>query len=212
MLRNFLHGLARPPAKRRVLNVGGNNRDIPIPAQYAGWEHHLLDIDPRGKPDLVCDARELESSEAGVYDAIYCAHNLEHYLHHEARRVLLGFLHVLKDDGFADIRVPDIGQVMRHCVQHDLDLDDALYAPPGGPIMVRDVLWGYGKQIEFSGNDYFAHKTGFSPRTLTRFLEQAGFEEVFLDTAGAPPFEIDAVAFKRAGPNAHKVLFGIDQA
>jgi hypothetical protein len=32
----------------RVLNVGGNSKLIPIPSHYAGWEHLLPDIDPRG--------------------------------------------------------------------------------------------------------------------------------------------------------------------
>jgi hypothetical protein len=44
---------------RRVLNVGGNTKDIPLPENYRGWENVLLDIDPRGKPDVLCDARSL---------------------------------------------------------------------------------------------------------------------------------------------------------
>ena len=93
---------------RRVLNVGGNSRRIPIPAHFSGWEHHLLDIDPAGAPDIVCDARELQALPAASYDAVYCSHNLEHYFRHDLPRVLAGFLHVLKPDGFADIRVPDM--------------------------------------------------------------------------------------------------------
>jgi len=34
---------------RRVLNVGGNNKSIPLPPQYERWEHVLLDIDPRAQ-------------------------------------------------------------------------------------------------------------------------------------------------------------------
>ena len=49
---------------KRVLNVGGNNRAIPLPSHSAGFEHVLLDIDPKGSPDIVCDARELMSLEA----------------------------------------------------------------------------------------------------------------------------------------------------
>lgn len=194
---------------RCVLNVGGNSKDIPIPPHFDHWRHDLLDIDPRGKPDLLCDARELATLEPALYDAIYCSHNLEHYLHHDARRVLKGFLHLLNLDGFADIRVPDIGQVMRHCVSNDTDLDDVIYTSLDGPIMVRDVLWGWGRQIEGSGNDFYAHKTGFTPVSLTRILEDAGFAEVFLDAEGAPQFEIRALAFKTAGANPHKALLGI---
>lgn len=209
MFGRFARALATPENKKRLLNVGGRSKAIPIPAQYAGWEHHLLDIDPRGKPDLLCDARELATLAPGQYDAIYCSHNLEHYLQHDARRVLAGFLSLLRDDGFADIRVPDIGQLMQRCVRDGLDLDDDLYDSPAGPIKVRDVLWGFGEEVESSGNDFYAHKTGFTPTSLTRILEGAGFAEVFLDAEGAPWLEIDAIAFKRAGPNPHKALFGI---
>lgn len=201
---------AEPPATRPgVLNVGGNSKLIAIPAHFDGWRHDLLDIDPAGKPDLLCDARELDSLPGAQYDAVYCSHNLEHYLHHQVRRVLKGFLHILKDDGFADIRVPDIAQVMRHCVSTNADLDDVLYAPPDGPVLVRDMFWGWGMQIESSGNDFFAHKTGFTPKSLTRCLEDAGFAEVFIDTGGSPPFEIRALTFKRVGPNPHKAALGI---
>ena len=98
---------------RKVLNVGGNSKAIGLPAQYNGWEHVLLDIDPRGKPDVVCDARELTSLAGATYDSVYCSHNLEHYYRHDVGKVLAGFLHVLKPEGFVFARVPDIGMVMR---------------------------------------------------------------------------------------------------
>lgn len=209
MLGNLLRKSPSEPAVPRVLNVGGNSKEIPIPPHFDHWRHDLLDIDPRGKPDLLCDARELATQAAAIYDAIYCSHNLEHYLHHDSKRVLLGFLHVLKDSGFADIRVPDIGQLMRHCTAQNMDLDDVLYTSPAGPIMVRDVLWGFGAMIVKSGNDFYAHKTGFTRKSLTRILEDAGFAEVFIDEEGAATFEIRAIAFKHAGANPHKAALGI---
>ena len=62
---------------KRVLNVGGNNKGIPLPPQYAEFEQTLLDIDPRGSPDIVCDARNLTTLDGGQFDAVYCSHNLE---------------------------------------------------------------------------------------------------------------------------------------
>ena len=91
-----------PRAEPRVLNVGGGNKKIPIPEHYAGWEHLLLDIDPRGEPDIVCDARELRSLGESRFDAIYCSHNLEHYYRHDVLKVLAGMHHVLRDDGFVE--------------------------------------------------------------------------------------------------------------
>jgi len=164
----------------KVLNVGGNTKAIPIPKHYDGWEHLLLDIDPTGKPDVLCDARELAKLEPARFDAVYCSHNLEHYYAHDVRRVLAGFLHVLHDDGFAEIRVPDIKALMQRCVQTNIDIDDVLYESSAGPIAVRDVLYGFGAQIERTGVDFFAHKTGFSPKTLAAALNDAGFGEVFI--------------------------------
>jgi hypothetical protein len=56
---------------KKVLNVGGNDKAIPLPPQYADFEHLLLDIDPKGSPDILCDARELMTLEGGQFDAIY---------------------------------------------------------------------------------------------------------------------------------------------
>src|SRR6516164_8820387 len=100
--------VAATPGRRSMLNVGGGSKNIPIPAYFDGWEHILLDIDPAGNPDIVCDARELLSLAPLQFDAVYCSHNLEHYYKHETAAVLRGFLHILKMDGFAEIRVPDM--------------------------------------------------------------------------------------------------------
>lgn len=177
---------------RRVLNVGGNNKDIELPDHYRGWEHVLLDIDPRGRPDVVCDARELFRLPASHYDSIYCSHNLEHYYRHDVLKVLTGFGHVLKRDGFIHIRVPDMGMLMQTVVQQNLDIDDFLYQSPAGPIRVRDVIYGYGIEIEQSGNDFYAHKTGFTQKSLLNTLHSTGFKYVF---AGAGNLEIFAFAF-----------------
>jgi hypothetical protein len=49
---------------KKVLNVGGNNKLIALPPQYADFEHLLLDIDPKGEPDILCDARLLTTPRA----------------------------------------------------------------------------------------------------------------------------------------------------
>ena len=187
-------------AARSVLNVGGNSKAIPLPPQYAGFEHLLLDIDPTGQPDVLCDARELTTLSAGRFDAVYCSHNLEHYHAHEVSRVLAGFLHVLKEGGFAHIRVPDLQAVMRQAIERNLDVEDVLYQSAVGPIRVLDVIYGHGPQIERSGQDFFAHKTGFSRNTLHAALLRAGFGPVY---SGTGNLEVTAVAFKgHADPDA----------
>jgi SAM-dependent methyltransferase len=175
-----------------VLNVGGNNKRIALPACYDGWEHLLLDIDAAGQPDLVLDARLLETIEPAQFDSIYCSHNLEHYYRHEATKVLRGFRHVLKPAGFAYIRVPDLESLFRIVVARNLDLNDFLYESPAGPITVCDVIYGYGREIERSGNDFFAHKNGFSEKSLVTLLQALGFTHIFHQSAD---LEITAFAF-----------------
>jgi len=191
---------------RKVLNVGGNNKNILIPSQYNDWQHVLLDIDPRGNPDIICDARELMSLGGNNYDAIYCSHNLEHYYRHDVRKVLLGFVHVLKADGFVHVRVPDIDALMKIVVGKRMDIDDFLYQSPAGPITVRDVLYGYAVEIEQSGNDFFAHKTGFSPKSLTKILNECGFPDIYIGGGGV---EIEALAFKETPCDYIKKLFNL---
>jgi SAM-dependent methyltransferase len=189
---------------RKVLNVGGNNKRIPLPRQYDEWEHVLLDIDPKGMPDVVCDARALTDLPGSTYDSVYCSHNLEHYYHHDAVKVLAGFTHILKPDGFAYITVPDMGELMRTVITNNLDIEDILYQSKIGPIKVKDVIYGYGVEIEHSGNDFYAHKTGFTQKSLISFLNNEGFPWVF---SVAENMEIMAVAFPNRPTEYAKQLF-----
>jgi len=166
----------------KVLNIGGNNKNIALPPEYKGWEHILLDIDPKGKPDIICDARELKSLNANEYDAVYCSHNLEHYYRHDVPKVLMGFSHLLVDGGFVDIRVPDLDALMRIVVGKNIDIDDVLYQSQMGQITVRDVIYGYNVEIERSGSEYYAHKTGFTPKSLRKILIQCDFPFVYIST------------------------------
>jgi ubiquinone/menaquinone biosynthesis C-methylase UbiE len=192
---------------KKVLNVGGNNKTIPLPRQYADFEHVLLDIDPKVSPDIVCDARMLMSLESSQFEAIYCSHNLEHYYRHDVQTVLSGFLHLLKDGGVAQIIVPDVGEVMRIAVQNGLDIDDVLYQSPIGPIMILDVLFGYSIEIERSKNDFYAHKTGFTQKSLLTALFKSGFTKIY-STVGRN-YEINALAFKGVPNQSILTLFDL---
>jgi SAM-dependent methyltransferase len=193
-------------AMKRVLNVGGGSKSIPLPSEYGGFAHVLLDIDPQGAPDIVLDGRRLGELATGQFDAIYCSHNLEHYFRHDVPKVLAGFFHVLKPGGFAQIRVPDLTELMRRVVQGKIDLEETLYVSPAGPIAPLDVIYGFGRQIETSGVDFFAHKTGFSDQSLSRAVERAGFSPNFARVAD---LEINLLAFKGPADPDHLRLFGL---
>jgi SAM-dependent methyltransferase len=177
---------------KQFLNVGGNNNTIALPSWARAWRGLLLDIDPAGNPDIVGDARELEKLPANSFDAIYCSHNLEHYYHHEVPVVLAGFRHVMTHDAFVHLRVPDIEAVMRTAIEQKLDINDPLYTSSAGPISVRDVIYGYAPYIEQSGNDFYAHRTGFSPKSLLAVLNDQGFTKTYLQTV---KLEVEVFAF-----------------
>jgi predicted SAM-dependent methyltransferase len=178
---------------KRVLNVGGGTKKIRIPSRYDGWDHVLLDIAPSDEADLVMDARELQKLDAQSFDAVYCSHNLEQYHRHVAEAVLKGFVHVLRPEGFAEIHVPDLGSVMRRVARDNLDIDDVLYTlPNGSPILIRDVIYGYHKEI-LSGNPFFAHKTGFTLKSLHNTIKNGGFATVMI--ASYWEFALMAFAF-----------------
>jgi len=191
---------------KRVLNVGGGSKTTPIPDYFAGWRHDLLDIDPRGAPDIVCDARRLEELSGNRYDAVYCSHNLEHYYRHDGVKVVRGFLHMLNETGFAEIRVPDIAQVIAVLHEQQLDLDDVLYHSPAGPIPAHDILYGLQTEIQQSGQDFYAHKTGFTPKSLSKMLLEGGFRKVFLTTDAL--LAVHALAFKAEPTSEQYALLG----
>jgi hypothetical protein len=74
------------------------------------------------------------------------------------------------------------------------------------------VIYGDGR----SGQDFLAHKTGFSPKALTNILVECGFPIVFLgsiyialDDIGNKYSEIYALAFKEKPRDYIKNLFNL---
>jgi hypothetical protein len=159
--------------------VGGQSRGIQLPTPYSTFEQVLLDLDPTVGADIVLDVRELTSLEPQQFEAVYCSHNLERVRQHEVPVVLAGFRHVLKPGGLAHIIVPDLQELMLVCVQQGIDLDGLLYESPAGPITPLDVLYGHGGMMAQSGQDFYAHRTGFSRRTLANLVEASGFSPMF---------------------------------
>lgn len=204
-LRN---GAAAP--ERSFLNVGGGSKRVPVPAHYAGWKHVLLDVNPAGGVDIALDARQLDELPAAAFDAVYCSHNLEHYYLHEVPVVLEGFAHVLKRDGFIELRVPDLAAVMAEAVRRGLDIEDALYSSPAGPISVRDVLYGLGSEIA-RGNEYYAHRTGFTERALRRQLAAAGFGHVHT-LAAMGGYELHVAGFRGPPSDEARARLGLQGA
>lgn len=187
-----------------VLNVGSGKAGVPLPKWYDGWDVVRLDIDPRVAPDILMDARELVKFER-TFDACYSSHNLEHFSTHDGGIVIRGMRHVLKPGGFVDVSVPDVGGLLQQAGERGWDLDTFMYQSSGGPICVRDMLYGYERQSEFSDHpEYMVHKNAFSARTLHLLLSWCGFGAVFVAPSD---FQLRAVAFDSdPGNDALKAL------
>ncbi|KQV80224.1 SAM-dependent methyltransferase [Massilia sp. Root351] len=166
------------PAQPLLLHVGcGHARPERLPAYFRErqWREIRLDIDPGVQPDIVGSIADLSAIPSAGVDAIWCSHSLEHLPSFEVPAALEAFRRVLKADGFALISVPDLRAVARHIVEGDLQ--QPLYHAAAGPISALDILFGHQASIR-KGNQYMAHRTGFTSDTLGGALAEAGFDEV----------------------------------
>jgi len=181
---------------KTVLDVGSNIYDI-LPDTYQGWRRITLDIDPTCNPDIHMDARRIAydwPSGKDTFDAVFASHFLEHIYRHEAPTVLAGFLHVLKPGGWAEIHVPNVGLLMRKAAVLSLDLEDFLYDSDAGPIRVVDVLFGYQKMVQESGQDWMCHRYAYSLKSMANLMAETEFRDVEFRAGN---MEVIVIAYKR---------------
>lgn len=146
--------------------------DLPFYAEQNCWEEIRYDINEAVSPDVIGSLQDMSIIEDSSVDSIFSSHNIEHVHSFEAIDVLREFRRVLKDDGFAIVRCPDIVSVATAIVAGNLDTP--LYISPAGPISAIDILYGFQSDIR-QGNSYMAHKTAFSDESLATSLISAGF-------------------------------------
>lgn len=161
---------------KSVLHIGW----VPSPAQlhrlFRGpeWHEVRLDVDPTADP-VLASITDLSVIEDGSMDALFSAHNLEHLYPHELPTALGEIRRVLKPDGVALLRVPDLQRVAELVAQDKLE--DSLYESPAGAVAPLDVLFGLRSALA-SGASHMAPRTGFTATTLARALIAADFESV----------------------------------
>jgi protein O-GlcNAc transferase len=164
---------------RILLHVGPGHRDngVQVPAVFQGseWREVRLDADPGNEPDIVGSMLDMGMVATASIDAVYSAHNIEHVHTHEVAQVLQEFLRVLKPDGYLLVTCPDLQSVCQLVVEDKLE--EVAYQSPAGPITPLDIMFGHGAAIA-AGHPFMAHKTGFTLTSLTRILQQAGFQAI----------------------------------
>ncbi len=178
--RSEPHGVAalRQPGRKLVLHVGCGPRSAAgLHQRFRGpeWQEVRLDIDPGVEPDIVASIVDMPDVEDESVDALWSSHNLEHVYAHQVPLVLGEFFRVLRPGGEALVTMPDLQAVARYVSTGKLE--DRVYTSPAGPITALDMIFGHGPSVR-DGNEFMAHRTAFSARTLTAKLSDAGFERI----------------------------------
>jgi SAM-dependent methyltransferase len=167
-----------PAGARLVLHVGCGPPDhytLNERFRGAGWHELRLDVDPGVRPDIVATITDMSPVPDASVDAVYSHHNIEHVFAHEVPVALAEFFRVLRPGGEVLIATPDLQALGRELMAGRLE--ETLYRAEAGEISALDILYGLRSDIE-RGREYMAHRTGFTGKTLSRRLNQAGFARV----------------------------------
>jgi len=165
---------------KTVLNVGcGYPLRQKLHRHFHGpeWREIRLDLDPTVQPDIVCSITDMSPVAADSVDAVWSSHNLEHLQRHEVPLALGEFRRVLKPHGLLLLTLPDLQHVARLIVEDRLE--ESAYVSQSGPITPLDMIFGHTASLA-RGNQFMAHRTGFTARSLHQLLIGAGFVEVTL--------------------------------
>ena len=155
------------------------------------WKEIRFDIDESFNPDIVGTMTDMKSVETASVDALYSSYNIDHIYPHQVPIALREFHRVLKEDGIVVIHCPDLQSVCKAVLEGGLL--EPIYDSPAGPITPIDVLYGHRVEIA-EGNEYMAHKGGFTYSTLEKAFKEAGFKARF---GGGSGYDLHLVAFKQ---------------
>ena len=161
-MKTFLH-----------VGCGNNNKSDLKGFNNDNWKEIRFDIDKDVNPDIMGTLTDMKLVETGSVDALYSAHNIEHIYPHQVPIALREFYRVLKEDGMVVITCPDLQSTCETVAQDGLL--EPLYDSPSGPISPIDILYGHRRFIA-EGNEYMAHKGGFTYSVLDRAFYEAGFK------------------------------------
>ena len=182
-------------AQTDVLHVGCGEfarEKLPPVFRDSTWREIRLDIDPEVAPDFVASITDMRVISDGAVDAVYSSHNLEHLYPHDVPLALREMRRVLKQAGYALIKLPDIQEVARHVAEGRLE--QPLYISPMGAISALDMMYGHRPSLA-RGNLFMAHRTGFTSETLGTAMIEAGFAAVLVQRT-EHAFLLTAIGFR----------------
>ena len=163
-MKNLLH-----------VGCGYNTKENTLKYYDDEWKETRVDINPDVNPDILGTMKDLSNVQNNSYDSVFSAHSIEHVYIHEVNTVLKAFYRVLKQNGFLVITCPDLKSISKLIVEDKLL--EVAYESPAVSINPADMLWGHSNSIK-EGNEFMAHKCGFTKKTLMAALTNAGFKSV----------------------------------
>jgi len=176
--------------KKLILNVGAGTTSVHKQTEYFkinDYKELKLDV-AECNPDIISDITTLENVPNDSVDAIWACHVVEHVYYHKLPDVFKNMLRVIKPDGFAVIRVPDIGSIA-HMIEDDLFTP--VYDTNVGPICPIDILYSSRVLVERFGEP-MCHRTGFTEKSMTGILKSLNIDALVAKMNG----EIVAILYK----------------
>ena len=180
---------------KTVLNIGSGNssvRDFTSLFNGDEWTEVRVDKYVDGA-DLKCDITTLEDVADNSVDVVWACHVIEHLEWKELPETFYNIMRVMKSDGAAIIRVPDLGAIA-HLIKDGL-LGPVYDVGSGYEICVIDMIYGHrGLQVDTQGQ---IHKTGFTEKSMSEILNKFGIN-AFISAAN---HEVRAVLYKDTAPD-----------
>lgn len=154
-----------PPDDGKIrLNLGSGDKNLP------GYIN--VDVAPSRKgaePDVLCDLRKL-TFEDGYADEILAVHVIEHFYLWEVPDLLAEWRRILKPGGRIVLECPNLAYAAKQIVENE----ERLSQPKEGWPTTMFVLYGDPGWED----PLMCHRWGWTPHTLARQLETAGFADV----------------------------------
>lgn len=176
-------------SKKVVINIGCGKTKLENQSKYfSEYKEIRVDAFKNDTVDLISSIVDFEGIPNESADAIWASHVLEHNYWHDLPKIFNSMLRVLKPNGFAVIRVPDIGSIAHKIQDGLLDVE---YQSSAGPVCVIDMLYGHRGFIE-SWGEGMLHKTGFTEKSMNQILNSLGIKAQVKSNNG----EIIAILFK----------------
>lgn len=140
------------------------------------WEEITLDIDERNNPDIIASMDDLSDVASNSFDAIYSSHNIEHLFYHQALTAIKEFYRILKPTGYIYVLCPDIISACEALIEKGPN--EPLYKTLNNSyVAAADIIYGWRGPIE-QGNEFMAHKFGYSEKTLISAFQHGGFSNI----------------------------------